>query len=78
MTALNQTVRFMISHGTADDNVHIQNTFSLVDRLNSEGVTNYDLFIYPDSGHDIVFHNAERIIYQRLANWLAAAFSRAT
>lgn len=65
MTAFNQTVRFFISHGTADDNVHIQNTFSFVDKLTRAGVMNYELSVFPDSDHDIMFHNAEKVIYSR-------------
>lgn len=65
MTALNQTNRFLLAHGTTDDNVHIQNTLSLVDQLNVAGVTNFDLLLYPDSDHDIHFHDGRTILYQR-------------
>lgn len=65
MTALQQTVRFLVIHGASDDNVHIQNTLVLVDKLDLAGVQNYDLHFYPDSDHSINFHNAHRMVYER-------------
>lgn len=67
MTALNGTTRFLIAHGTADDNVHVQNTYSLLDKLDMAEVENFDLLIYPDSAHDITARHAEKMIYQRKA-----------
>lgn len=65
MTALQQTVRFLVIHGASDDNVHVQNTLVLVDKLDLAGVQNYDLHFYPDSDHSINFHNAHRMVYER-------------
>lgn len=62
-SALAQNVRFLIMHGVADDNVHMQNTLTLLDRLDLAGVENYDLHMFPDSNHGIYFHNANRIVY---------------
>jgi dipeptidyl-peptidase-4 len=39
-----------ISHGTADDNVHLQNTLQLVDALQKEGKS-FELMIYPEAYH---------------------------
>lgn len=75
MTALQQTVRFLVIHGASDDNVHIQNTLVLVDKLDLAGVQNYDLHFYPDSDHSINFHNAHRMVYERLSSWLVNAFN---
>ena len=63
MTALRQNVRFLIMHGVADDNVHMQNTLTLLDKLDLAGVENYDVHVFPDSDHGIYFHNANRIVY---------------
>lgn len=63
MTALHQNVRFLIMHGIADDNVHMQNSLTLLDRLDLAGVENYDVHVFPDSDHGIYFHNANRIVY---------------
>jgi dipeptidyl aminopeptidase/acylaminoacyl peptidase len=50
-------------HGVADDNVHMQNTLTLLDKLDLAGVENYDVHVFPDSDHSIYFHNANRIVY---------------
>jgi dipeptidyl aminopeptidase len=63
MTALHQNVRFLLMHGVADDNVHMQNSLTLLDRLDLAGVENYDVHVFPDSDHGIYFHNANRIVY---------------
>lgn len=62
-TALSGNVRFLIMHGVADDNVHLQNTLTLLDRLDLAGVENYDYHVFPDSDHSIYFHNANRMVY---------------
>jgi dipeptidyl aminopeptidase len=63
MTALHQNVRFLLMHGVADDNVHVQNSLTLLDKLDLAGVENYDVHVFPDSDHGIHFHNANRIVY---------------
>ena len=63
MTALQNTVRFLMMHGVADDNVHMQNSLTLLDKLDLAGVENYDVHVFPDSDHSIYFHNANRIVY---------------
>jgi dipeptidyl aminopeptidase B len=63
MTALHQNVRFLLMHGVADDNVHVQNSMTLLDKLDLAGVENYDVHFFPDSDHGIHFHNANRIVY---------------
>ncbi|CAN3354044.1 dipeptidyl aminopeptidase A [Diutina catenulata] len=67
--------RFMVAHGTGDDNVHIQNTYALLDQFNLEEVDNYDLLVYPDSDHSISFDNANRVIYRRILEWFRQAFA---
>ena len=39
-----------LTHGTADDNVHFQNTLQLVSELQKRGVQ-FDLMIYPGGKH---------------------------
>ncbi|KAH9873840.1 hypothetical protein IAQ61_004467 [Plenodomus lingam] len=63
VTSLSQNVRFLVMHGVADDNVHMQNTLNLLDKLDLGGVENYDVHVFPDSDHSIYFHNANRIVY---------------
>ncbi|RDW71473.1 putative dipeptidyl-aminopeptidase B [Coleophoma cylindrospora] len=75
VTALQQNVRFLIMHGVADDNVHMQNSLTLLDKLDLAGVENYDVHVFPDSDHGIYFHNANKIVYDKLNNWLINAFN---
>ena len=63
MTALQSNVRFLMMHGVADDNVHMQNSLTLLDKLDLAGVENYDVHVFPDSDHGIYFHNANKMVY---------------
>ncbi|KAI9710675.1 MAG: hypothetical protein M1820_002508 [Bogoriella megaspora] len=74
-TALGANVRFLVMHGSADDNVHLQNSLTLLDKLDLAGVENYDFHTFPDSDHSIFFHNANKMVYDRLNNWLINAFN---
>jgi dipeptidyl aminopeptidase len=90
MAALSESVRFLVMHGASDDNVHLQNTLVLIDKLDLSNVENYDLQFYPDSDHSIYFHNAHTMVYDRmspppsfvqilmrigLSDWLVNAFN---
>lgn len=74
-TALGQATRFLIMHGSGDDNVHFQNSLTLLDDLDLAGVENYDVHVFPDSDHGIYFHNGNKIVYDKLNNWLINAFN---
>ena len=39
-----------LSHGTGDDNVHLQNTIQLIDALQKEG-KHFELMLYPGGMH---------------------------
>jgi dipeptidyl aminopeptidase len=52
-------------HGVADDNVHLQNTLVLIDRLDRSNIANYDMQVFPDSDHSIYFNNAHLLVYER-------------
>ncbi|EPS40932.1 hypothetical protein H072_5200 [Dactylellina haptotyla CBS 200.50] len=76
VSALGRTVRFLMMHGVADDNVHFQNSLTLLDKLDLAGIENYDVHVFPDSDHSIYFHNANKIVYDKLKTWLIKAFNR--
>lgn len=65
MSALEENVRFLIMHGVSDDNVHFQNSLNLLDKLDLASVENYDIHVFPDSDHSILFHNAHKMVYNR-------------
>ncbi|KAM9886093.1 hypothetical protein OXX69_013866, partial [Metschnikowia pulcherrima] len=67
--------RFLIMQGTADDNVHMQNSLWLMDNFDQAGVENYDVHFFPDSDHSIFYHNANNVVYDKLFWWLKQAFS---
>ncbi|KAF2151329.1 hypothetical protein K461DRAFT_171459 [Myriangium duriaei CBS 260.36] len=73
--ALGKNVRFLVMHGASDDNVHVQNTLALLDKLDLEGVRNYDVHVFPDSDHGIFFHGAHGVVYNKLSDWLVNAFN---
>lgn len=45
--------RLLIIHGTADDNVHFQNTVEMARALNRCG-KRYDMMVYPDQNHSMM------------------------
>lgn len=74
-TRLAKSTRFLIMHGTGDDNVHLQNTLVLLDLLDEQNVENYDMHVFPDSDHSIYFHNANTVVYDKLQQWISNAFA---
>ncbi|CAI4507570.1 CFS_G0023670.mRNA.1.CDS.1 [Saccharomyces cerevisiae] len=74
VTALAQANRFLLMHGTGDDNVHFQNSLKFLDLLDLNGVENYDVHVFPDSDHSIRYHNANVIVFDKLLDWAKRAF----
>ncbi len=54
----------LIIHGTADDNVHAQNTYLMAEQLVEAGIV-FDMQIYTDKNHSIVGSKARSNIYKR-------------
>lgn len=50
---LSPRTRLLIIHGTADDNVHFQNSMEMARRLNAQGAS-YDMMVYPDQNHSMM------------------------
>ncbi|MFI3332259.1 MAG: S9 family peptidase [Rikenellaceae bacterium] len=58
--ALDDRTKLLIIHGTADDNVHFQNTVEMSRALNKHG-KQYDMMVYPDQNHSMMPDNAMNV-----------------
>ena len=61
--------RLLIIHGTADDNVHVQNTFVYTDALVEAG-KQFEMQIYTDKNHSITGKETRRHLYTRKVEFL--------
>ncbi len=61
--------KYLLIHGTADDNVHFQNAMELVKALN-EAEVEYDQFFFPNKNHFIMGGNTRSYLYKKLANYI--------
>ncbi|MFT3738230.1 MAG: S9 family peptidase [Breznakibacter sp.] len=68
-TAKNLNGKLLLVHGTADDNVHFQNSMEYVDRLVQEG-KQFDMFVYPNRNHSIYGGKTNTHIYNMMANYV--------
>ena len=59
----------LIVHGTADDNVHYQNTADLTEALVQAGVQ-FDMQVYTDRNHNISGGNTRNHLITRIENYL--------
>jgi dipeptidyl-peptidase-4 len=58
----------LIIHGTADDNVHLQNSMEYARALIKEG-KHFDLFFFPDKNHSIVGTTIREYLYEKVINY---------
>ncbi|MCK3684843.1 S9 family peptidase [Maribellus sp. YY47] len=63
------TGRLLIIHGSADDNVHVQNTFEMTEELVQAGVQ-FDMAIYTNRNHGIRGGNTTMHLYTKMTNFL--------
>lgn len=61
--------RLLIIHGSADDNVHAQNTFEFTEKMVQEGVQ-FDMAIYTNRNHGIRGGNTTIHLYTKMTNFL--------
>ena len=60
---------FMLVHGSADDNVHVQNTTRLVEAL-VQANKQFSYFNYPDKNHGIYGGNTRYHLYTMMTNFI--------
>jgi dipeptidyl-peptidase-4 len=60
---------FLLIHGTADDNVHWQNSAELINAM-VKANKQFDLFIYPDKNHGIYGGNTRLHLYTMMTNFI--------
>lgn len=61
--------KYLLVHGMADDNVHLQNTADMVSAL-VEADKQFDLFVYPNKNHGIYGGNTRFHLYTKMTNFL--------
>lgn len=61
----------LIVHGTADDNVHYQNTAELTEALVQAGIQ-FEMQVYTDRNHNITGGNTRNHLFTRIENYLDA------
>ncbi len=61
--------KYMLVHGTADDNVHVQNSIDLITALVASD-KQFDLMFYPNKNHGIYGGNTRYHLYTRITDFL--------
>jgi len=60
---------YFLIHGSADDNVHVQNTYEMVNAL-VKANKQFELFIYPDKNHGIYGGNTRLHLFTQITNFI--------
>ena len=60
---------YLLVHGSADDNVHVQNTMEMISAL-VKANKQFDLFIYPDKNHGIYGGNTRYHLYKKMTDFI--------
>lgn len=60
---------FLLVHGTADDNVHVQSTMKMIEAL-VQANKQFDWAIYPDKNHGIYGGKTRLQLYTKMTNFL--------
>ena len=61
--------KLLLVHGTADDNVHFQNSAEMISAL-VKANKQFDLFVYPDKAHSISGGNTRLHLYTKMTNFI--------
>ncbi|MDO9261021.1 MAG: prolyl oligopeptidase family serine peptidase, partial [Flavobacteriaceae bacterium] len=61
--------KFLLVHGTADDNVHVQNTMQMIEAL-TQANKPFEWAIYPDKNHGIYGGKTRIHLYQKMTDFI--------
>ncbi len=61
--------KYLLVHGMADDNVHLQNTSEMISAL-VDADKQFDLFVYPNKNHGIYGGNTRYHLYTKMTNFV--------
>jgi dipeptidyl-peptidase-4 len=61
--------KLLIVHGTGDDNVHLQNSIEMIEKLVQVN-KQFDMMYYPDKNHNIYGGNTTMHLYTKLTNYV--------
>jgi dipeptidyl-peptidase-4 len=61
--------KYLLIHGTADDNVHVQNSMDLINAL-IKANKQFDMFLYPNRNHGIYGGNTRMHLYQKMTEFI--------
>lgn len=67
--AKNLQGNLLIIHGSADDNVHVQNTMLFIDKLVAAD-KQFEMQLYTDKDHSILGYQTRRHLYTRMSEYL--------
>lgn len=65
--------QYLLIHGTADDNVHIQQSMALSKALTANGVL-FQQIVYPDENHSLA--GVKRHVYRSISMFFESCFVR--
>lgn len=60
--------KYLLIHGSGDDNVHYQNTMEMINELVAKN-KQFDLFIYPNKNHGIYGGNTRNHLFQMMLDY---------
>lgn len=63
--------KYLLIHGSADDNVHFQNTLDMTSAL-VKANKQFELFVYPNKNHGIYGGNTRNHLFQMMLNFIEA------
>ncbi|MEP3387002.1 MAG: prolyl oligopeptidase family serine peptidase, partial [Reichenbachiella sp.] len=61
--------KYLLIHGTGDDNVHFQNAIALQNELINQG-KQFQSFYYPDKDHSLTGTKTKMHLYSMMTNFL--------